>query len=51
MTYNVGDRVSYRGDKGTITTIRDENEFFFNISVEFDEGGSATFMEEELEEA
>lgn len=51
MTYNVGDRVSYKGDKGTVTAVLDNRGFYFNIAVAFDEGGSAVFSAHELEAA
>lgn len=49
--FNVGDRVSYKGDAGTIVSVGNGGAYYFNIAVEFDDGGFAAFSEDELEEA
>lgn len=51
MTYNVGDRVSFRGDPGTVVSTTNGGAYYFNIAVEFDDGGFAAFSEDELEAA
>lgn len=49
MTYNVGDRVLWRGDPGTI--LRADHEDNWPYVVQFDDGGLIAANDKELEEA
>lgn len=50
MTYNVGDRVSWRGDLGKIWRV-DSDAFGALYVVEFEDGTFGQYCETELEEA
>lgn len=49
MTYNVGDRVLWLGDSGTVRKTDLSGDWPY--VVEFDEGGTIIANEDELEEA